>query len=104
MKTFIKVSLVLLFITYMVLYLSYRNGYYIDKNKEKTILTEELIKEYEEDLKKGVDVSKKDYVILENSYDNDYTRTSLKISNGIEKAFDKLIKYLFGQVSKTINE
>ena len=86
-----------------MLYFSYRNGYYIDKNKEKSLLTEEKIKEYENDLKNGIDVTKKEYIVIENNYDNSYTRLSLTISNKIEKAFDKVIKYLFGKVSKTIN-
>ena len=102
-KTF-KILLIVFIIIFFILYLSYKNGYYIDKNKEKMILTEEMIKEYEEDLKNGVDVSKKDYVVITDSYDNDYTRLSLKISKKIENGFNKIIKYFFGKISNTINE
>lgn len=103
MKIF-KTIVFILIILFLILFFSYRNGYYIDKNKEKSILTEEMIKEYEDDLKNGVDVSKKNYVVITNSYDNSYTRASLKISNKIEKALDKVIKYLFNQVGKEINK
>lgn len=103
MKLF-KIILILVIVGYLVLYFSYKSGYYIDKNREKAILTEEMINEYEEDLKNGVDVSKKDYVIIADSYDNSYTRLSLKISKQLEKGIDKIIKYFFRKISNTINE
>ena len=103
MKVF-KIFMILVIVVYLILYFSYKNGYYIDKNKEKALLTEEKIKEYEEDLKNGVDVSKKDYVIVTESYDNTLTRISLKISKRIENSFDKVIKFLFNKISNTINE
>ena len=104
MKNGFKIGLAILIILYLVLFFSYRNGYYIDKNKEKSLLTEAKIKEYEEDLKNGVDVSKKDYVVVSESYDNPYTRLSLAISKKIESGFDKIIKYFFRKVGDTINE
>ena len=104
MKKGFKIGLLVVVVLYLLLYFSYKNGYYIDKNKEKSILTEEMIKEYEEDLKNGVDISKKEYVVITDSYDNDYTRVSLKISKKIENAFNKVIKYLFNHVGQTINE
>lgn len=99
----IKIFLIIIIFIYLILYFSYKNGYYIDKNKEKSILTEEKIKEYEEDLKNGVDVSNKDYVVITDNYDNSYTRLSLKISKKIEQGFDKVIKFLFNRLGNTIN-
>lgn len=87
-----------------MIYFSYKNGYYLDKNRETMILTEEKIKEYEDDLKNGVDVSKKDYLVITDSYDNSYTRLSLKISKKIENVFSKVIKFFFSKISDTINE
>ena len=104
MKHWIKTILIILIIFYFVLYFSYRNGYYIDRNKEKMMLTEEKIKEYEDDLKNGVDVSQKDYVIITNHYDNNYTRASLRVSKKIEKGIDKIIKFFFKKIGDTINE
>lgn len=104
MKKAIKGLLILLITGYIILYFSYRNGYYIKKNEENTILTEEKIKEYENDLKNGVDVSSKSYVVIGNSYDNTYSRIMLRISNKIEKGIDKTIKFIFRRISKTINE
>lgn len=104
MKNIIKVGTILIIIIFLILYFSYKNGYYIDKNKQTTILTEEKIKEYEEDLKNGVDVSKKDYIVINNTYDNNYTRFTLKLSRKIENGIDKVIKYLFQKIGNTIND
>ena len=91
-------------LVFIFLYISYRNGYYIKRNGETSILTEEKIKEYENDLKNGVDVSKKDYIVVRESYDTSYSRFLLKVSKGIEKGFDSTIKFIFQRISKTINE
>ena len=91
-------------IAYLFLYFSYKNGYYVKRNEETSILTEEKIKEYEEDLKNGVDVSNKNYVVVRDSYDNAYSRLLLKVSNKIEKGFDNTIKFIFKRISNTINE
>ena len=104
MKNVFKAILLLVIIVYLFLYVSYRNGYYIKRNEETSILTEEKIKEYENDLKNGVDVSSKEYVVVHDSYDNAYSRLLLKVSNKIEKGFDKTIKFIFKKISKTINE
>ena len=104
MKNSFKIFLVIIIIIYIILFISYRSGYYIDKNKEKMILTEEKIKEYEEDLKNGVDVTNKDYIVIDDSYDNKYTRMSLMISKKIENGISSIIKSFFSKISDTINE
>ena len=104
MKRIVKCLLILLIVIYTFLYFSYKNGYYIKKNEENSILTEEKIKEYEEDLKNGIDISNKNYITTKNSYDNSYSRFLLRISNEIEKGFDKTIKFILKRISKTINE
>ena len=104
MKRIVKIVILLLIIAFFFLYFSYRNGYYIRRNEETTILTEEKIKEYENDLKNGVDISKKNYITVRDNYDNTYTRFLLRISNKIEKGFDKTIKFIFKRISSRINE
>ena len=104
MKNGFKIFLIVLIIIYIILFISYKSGYYIDKNKEKMILTEEKIKEYEEDLKNGVDVTNKDYIVITDNYDNKYTRVSLMISKKIEHGVSSVIKYFFSKISDSINE
>ncbi len=104
MKKYLKIGFLLIVLLYLLLFFSYKNGYYKDLNEEKKILTDEKIKEYEEDLKNGIDVTKKEYVVVEPSYDNAYTRTFLKLSKTIESSFDKTIKYLFRKISKIVDD
>ena len=104
MKKGIKIVFIVVIALYLLLYFSYKNGYYKDINSEKKILTEEKIKEYEEDLKNGVDVSQKEYVVLAPSYDNNLTRSLLKISKAIESGIDKTIKYIFKKLNNMVDD
>ena len=104
MNKSIKYGLIIIIFAYLGLYFSYKSGYYVNKNTKKMILTEEKIKEYEQELKKGVDVTKKEYIEEENNYDNKYTNFTLKISKKIENGFIKIIKYIFNRIGNEINE
>ena len=104
MKKAFKIGLIIIIVIYIGLYISYKNGYYVKQNKENMLLTEEKIKEYENDLKNGVDVSKKNYLDIKDNYDNSYTRLSLKISNYIESIIDHAMKYIFKKIGNAINE
>ena len=104
MKKGIKIFLIIVLLLYVALYFSYQNGYYEIQNNEKKILTEEMIKEYEEDLKNGVDVTNKEYTVIKKDYSNAYTKNLLKVSRKIEKGLDRLIKYFFNKLGSTINE
>ena len=99
-----KIFIVIMIISYIALYFSYQNGYYEIRNNEKKILTEEMIKEYEEDLKNGVDVTSKEYTVVRKDYSNTYTKNLLKVSRKIENSLDRIIKYFFNKVGSTINE
>ena len=103
MKKLTKGVLILSIVAFILLYFSYKNGYYIKRNEETAILTEEKIKEYETDLKNGIDVSKKNYIVVHDNYDNTYTRFLLRLSKKIERGFDKTIKFIFRRINKTIN-
>ena len=104
MKKWKKIIMIIIFLVYIGLYFSYRNGYYEIKNNERKILTEEMIKEYEDDLAKGVDVTNKEYTVVRPDYANNYTQSLLKVSKKIENGIDKAIKYFFKKVTDTINE
>ena len=101
---FLKICFIIVILMFIGLYFSYKNGYYINKNKENMLYTEEMIKEYENDLKNGVDVSKKNYIVKKDNYENKYTNFTLKLSKKIEKGFDKTIKFLLKEITNSINE
>lgn len=103
MKKGTKVVLTIVVIMFIGLYFSYRNGYYEIRNNEKKILTDNMIKEYENDLLNGVDVTNKEYKVIRPDYSNTYTDNLLKISRKIENCFDNVIKYFFHKLSDTID-
>jgi len=104
MKKSIKYGIIGIVLLYLILYISYENGYYERLNQEKTLLTEEMILKYEEDLANGVDVSKEDYIIEKNNYGNLYTNLSLKVSRKIENAIDSFMKLLFKKINDVVKE
>ena len=103
MKYF-KILMIMIIIMFLGLFFAYQNGYYEKFNNEKKVLTDKMIKEYEEDLKKGIDVTKKEYVNIKPTYSNKTTNSILKLSHKIEKGIDKIIKYFFSKLSDSIND
>jgi len=89
---------------FLLLFVSYENGYYERINGEKALMTEEMIMKYEEDLANGVDVTKEDYSIKKNDYANLYTKTSLKVSGKFEDTIDSVIKFFFKKLNDLVGE
>ena len=104
MKKGFKIGLIIIIFLYLILFFSYKNGYYRTQNMEKRILTDEKIKEYENDLANGIDVTNKEYVVINEHYDNIYTRFTLKLSKQIENTFQKAIKFFFSRISRLVND
>lgn len=100
----VKIVLGSIILVYFFLFFTYKNGYYERLNQEKTIMTDEMILKYEEDLANGVDVTKNDYTILKADYTNPYTETSLKISKKVENVVDSAIKFLFRKLNEAVDE
>ena len=90
----------LVFLTaFLVLYFSEGMGYFEYKKNKKSVLTEEKIKEFEQDVAKGKEVDIKDYLPqTENNYQNTISATGLKLSalaeNCIKSAVDSSFKAL----------
>ena len=82
--------LFLLFIVYVALFISVENGYYERQNAKNTILTEEKIREFENDVKNNKEVDIKDYLEEEHQdYSSKASKFAVKLSNGIEKIMTK---------------
>ena len=60
-----KRILIVLFIIYLINYFSVSAGYYENELSKKTVLTDEKIKEFEQDVRNGEYVDIKDYVVDE---------------------------------------
>lgn len=100
-KTFWTIMLVF-FIIFISIFMASSTGYYEYENKSRTVLTEEKMKEFEEDVANGKSVDLKNYFEDNNkNYDNKITDVGSTISNivstsifkGLEKSF-KLIEKL----------
>lgn len=103
MKYF-KIILIISIIGFLGLFFAYQNGLNEKWNNERKVLTEAMIKEYENDLKKGVDVTNKEYVIIKPTYSNKYSSNLLKASKKIEKGIDKAIKYFFKKINDMVDD
>ncbi len=88
------------FVTFLTLYFSSMTGYYEYQNHEKMALTEEQIRQFEEDVKAGLEVDVKDY--LENTskdYQNGFSKAGFQLSNGISTFIKKGVIKVFGTIS-----
>ncbi len=78
--------LLLLFIIYISLTLAIQTGYYEAKLNEKTMVTEEGMRQFEEDVKNGKNVDIKDYLEeIHEDYSNNTSKAGVKISKTVEK-------------------
>ena len=97
----IFLTLVFLFIG---LYFASNSGYIDYQSRNKTILTEEQIKEFENDVRENKPIDIKNYITdKEEEYDNSISRLSLKLSNTIGKTFEKALNYIFGKLENAMN-
>lgn len=91
MKNIFNIFLIILIVLFLSLYFSrYYNSYYENKN----ILTEDAIKKFEDDLKNGREISINNYIKEDKNYNNKVCLLGLKISNFIDKSFNKILKYI----------
>ncbi|MEE0699764.1 MAG: hypothetical protein U0M66_04180 [Bacilli bacterium] len=95
----------LLFFSFLVLYFSQANGYYEDLNNKKTTLTEEKIKQFEEDVRNGKEIRVENYVVnMKKDYGNVVSNFGLFTSQTISKYFKKGLTSVFGGIDKMVNE
>ncbi len=104
-KTLYKFFVWFLFISFLVLYFAQANGYYEELNKKKVTLTNEKIKEFEEDVKNGKEIKVENYMIEEKKdYSNKISDFGLYTSNFFAKYFKKGINLVFSNIDKAVNE
>lgn len=79
------------------------SGYYEYTESKKTTLTEDAIKRFEADVSAGKKINAKDYLLEEKNYNNNLSHMGMKISNYIEKGFNKIMNSIFQEVNKAVN-
>lgn len=99
-KIFIRVFLVLLII-FSCLYISNGNGYFEYTNHKNMVLTNEKIKEFEEDVKSGKKIDIKEYVDLE---EIDYSSSISNLGYNVSSSLEKVIKSGMNSLFKFLND
>lgn len=84
---FIKFLLVI-FICFIIMYISKENGYYEYRTYNKTRLTEDAIKRFESDINEGKNVLLKDYIVEEK---HDYSNKVSKVGSSIGKFIESIM-------------
>ncbi len=107
-KTYTKIfntSFIVFLISFLVLYLSQATGYYNYEQHKKMILTEEKIKQFEQDVKEGKNLSIEEY--LDNpvkNYQNKISAFGYKLSYNISKYTREGLKKTFNFFNKILEE
>lgn len=104
-ESIFKFILLCFIICFLVILFAGKTGYYEKKLRDNSILTEEQIKKFEEDIKEGKNVDISNYVINENKdYTTNFTNDVYSVSLKLEKTIDKIVKFIFNEVGKNIND
>lgn len=97
----IFLTLVFLFIG---LYFASNSGYIDYQSRNKTILTEEQIKKFENDVKENKPIDIENYITdKEEEYDNSISKLSLKVSHTIGEIFETALNYVFGKLENAMD-
>ncbi len=89
-------TLNLLFFIFISLYIALESGYYDSKIAKKTAMTEESIKQFEQDIKDNKPIDLKDYTFdTKKDYSNNTTDAAIYISSKVEKFMSSGINDIF---------
>lgn len=97
------IILILVFL-FFVLYFMQASGYNEYTRNRENMLTEEQIKEYEEDIESGKDVTIKDYLNKDKvNYDNKVSELGLDLSELIGDIFNKGMNTFFEMLNEAVS-
>lgn len=101
MLKIVGLSFVVMFFSLYFMQLSNYNNYAVS---QKNLLTNEAIKRFEDDVRNGVEIEKDNYLVKEKNYNNSFTYIGMKLSNIIEKNFNKTMNKIFKEITDVVNE
>lgn len=100
-----KVLFSFLLVAFIVTYAIGESGYYEYQLSNKKDLTEEQIKQFEDDVKEGKDVDITDYLKDDKiDYTNSLSRTTYKVSSKLNNFLNEGIKTIFGFANKLVED
>ena len=103
-NNFFRIVFLTLVFLYIGLYFASNAGYIDYQSRNKTILTEEQIKKFENDVKENKPIDIENYITdKEEEYDNNISKLSLKVSHTIGETFENILNYVFGKLENVMN-
>lgn len=100
-----KYIFMVFFMSFLVIYFSELTGYYEYQNYKKAALTEEQIKQFEQDVASGKEVDLNKYLVVETkSYNNKLSKIASKLSDGISDIVKDGVENTFKFLSKLVEE
>ncbi len=95
----------IIFLAYVASYYIANSSYYEYQLQERTVLTNEKIKEFEEDVRNGQNIDVKDYVVDEYvDYSNKISNLVYNFSDSANNIARKVIKALFKKLSYLVED
>lgn len=102
---FLKVIIIIIIVVFISAYYISNSGYYEYHMQQKTVLTNDKIKEFEEDVKNGKNIDEKIYLEdMDKDYSNNISNILYKISTDGTKVTRKIIKKLFKKLSYLVED
>ena len=104
-KKIIKLISIILVIIFSTSYVISESGYYEYTIKQKTVITNEKIKEFETDVKNNENIDLKEYLSKDEiDYSNKFTNLVYNISDNSNKLARKAIKYIFKKLGSLVED
>ncbi len=99
-----RLIIIILIFLFFVLYFMQVSGYSEYTRNKENMLTEDRIKEYENDIEVGKDVTIKDYLNKDRvNYDNKVSNLGLNLSELIGDVFDKGMNAFFEMLNEAVS-
>ena len=100
-----RISFIILFAIFITVFISNKYGYYVYQKHEQVTLTQEQIKQFEQDVKDGKNIDLQNY--LENTnkdYQTKFSQLGLNVSNSLANIVKNSVDGFFKYVSKFVVE
>ena len=100
-----RIIVIISFVCFLTLFIANRYGYYEFRNYERTMLTLEQIKQFEQDVQDGKEIDLQNYLTnIRKNYQNNISRAGLTISNTVSNIVRRGVEGGFDFISRMINE
>ena len=101
----LKLTMTIIILIYIISYYVANSGYYEYHLQERTYLTNQKIKEFEEDVKNNENIDVKDYLAYEKvEYTNKFTNLMYQISSKGNNVARKIIKTVFRKLRYLVED